>query len=73
MKKQKLFNEQCLKCGVIHDVEKAGGHDLLEAEKVALCECEDFPDDEYCQQLLKAHNEAEQLPEQPASDGSIAV
>ena len=46
--------DTCTKCGIIHDVEKAGGHDLLEAEAVARCECEEHPDDEFCQQLLNS-------------------
>jgi hypothetical protein len=42
----------CKKCGVAHDVEEAGGHDLIEAQKVLLCECREHPDDEFCAQVL---------------------
>lgn len=42
----------CTKCDEIHDVELAGGHDLLQAERVAICECSEHPDDEYCQTIL---------------------
>jgi hypothetical protein len=43
----------CGKCGEIHDVEKANGHDLIQAQRIAICECKEFPDDEYCQMILK--------------------
>lgn len=42
----------CPKCGVIHDVDAAGGHDLIEADKVLKCECADHPDDEFCRIVL---------------------
>lgn len=45
-------NKPCKKCGVIHDVDAAGGHDLIEADKVLRCECADHPDDEFCRQVL---------------------
>lgn len=51
--------DKCKKCGEIHDVEKAGGHDLLQAERVAICECREHPDDEYCQDILKDKSESE--------------
>ena len=47
------FRKHCKKCGEIHDVEEAGGHDLIQAEKILVCECEKFPEDEFCQQILK--------------------
>lgn len=47
----------CPKCGVIHDVDEAGGHDMIEAETVAICECREFPDDEYCKELLKGEKQ----------------
>jgi hypothetical protein len=43
----------CEKCGVIHDVELAGGHDLIESDKVLRCECADHPDDEFCREVLR--------------------
>jgi len=48
---------KCQKCNVIHDVEAAGGHDIIEAQTVALCECAEYPDDEYCKQILDAEKE----------------
>lgn len=52
---EELIDEDdvCEKCGEIHDVEKAGGHDLIQANKVLLCECSEHPDDEYCKEVLK--------------------
>jgi|TARA_Y100000310_G_scaffold213575_1_gene214510 hypothetical protein len=43
----------CDECGEIHDVEKANGHDLLQAQRIAICECKEFPNDEYCREILK--------------------
>jgi len=48
----KLINA-CPKCGVIHDVNLAGGHDLIEANAVLICECKDHPEDEFCKEVLK--------------------
>ena len=49
--------DNCPKCNEIHDVEKAGGHDLLQAERIAICECEDHPEDEFCKQILKGNKQ----------------
>jgi hypothetical protein len=54
---EQLDGYTCTKCGVIHDVEQAGGHDLIQADKVARCECAEHPDDEYCQQILGTETE----------------